>query len=82
MTSVYNMHTNAELLRVGDDVDQVVGVAFHPVIKTPPPVDPSLRDVLCLVVLLGVEGGVAWVAEEVAELLAEGPLDPLRGVLE
>ena len=63
------------LLRVGGDVDELVGVALDPEIETPRLVDPCLPDVAGFVVLLGVQGRVAEIVEKELKLPIKDPLD-------
>jgi hypothetical protein len=76
-------------LGVRGDRSQHVGIPFDGEIHAPVVVDPGLPEARALLVLLRSQGGVAEVAEEIRELLAEGLLNlrrardqkPMRAVL-
>jgi hypothetical protein len=70
----------AWLFRMRHDINEVVGVAYDTEIKTPPTIDSGLPDVLGLVVLLGSQGWVAEIAEEMTELFSKLPLYPFRSL--
>src|SRR3972149_5987211 len=52
------------LLRVGREVDQVIGVPFNLEVEAPTACGPSLPEVAGLVVLLGREGRGAGILEQ------------------
>ena len=52
-----------------------VGIALNAEVETPAPVHTGLPEAASLVVLLGAKARVPEIADELAELLAECPLD-------
>jgi hypothetical protein len=63
------------LLRVGREVDQVIGVLFNLEVEAPIACGPSLPEVAGLVVLLGPEGRVAEILEQEGDAAVNRALD-------
>ena len=61
--------------RMGDDVVEVIGVAFDCEIEPPSPIHPGLPDTTGLVELLGPKRGVAKVLEQQGQASIKRPLD-------
>jgi len=64
-----------------NDVVEMVGVSLNGEIKTPPLCDSGLPDVTCLIVLLGLERGVAEILKQKLEASLKCALDMGRSAL-
>jgi hypothetical protein len=60
---------------MGDQVDEMVSIAFDLEIETPPPVDSGLPDVAGLIELLCSEGRTAEILEREGDAAVNGVLD-------
>src|SRR6266403_697359 len=67
--------------RVGGDLDEVIHLALTVIVKAPVVIDAGVEAPILLVELCSAERGVARIAQEVRELLAESLLN-LRGSLQ
>ncbi len=64
-----------------DHSEQVVRIALYGEIESPAPIHPGLPNSTRLVILLGAQGRVAEVANQIGGSSVEGALDVRRGAL-
>jgi len=64
------------------DIEELVGVAINPKVKTPSAGCPGLPDVAGLVVFLGPERRMAQIVEKESQSFAEGSLNMSRSSIE
>jgi hypothetical protein len=65
------------LLRMADDIDDVVNTVHNSEVESPVFVHARLPEIVRLIVFFRVEGRVAQVLDQKQRLLIEGPLDSL-----